>query len=45
MVTIDLAETSVRQANERIRECGERGDDVELINPDARHYQLVSARR
>ncbi len=38
MVTIDLAETSVRQANERIRECGERGDDVELINPDARHH-------
>ncbi len=38
MVTIDLAETPVRQANEIIRECGARGEDVEIVNPDARHH-------
>jgi len=38
MVTIDLAEIPVREANERIREHGEQREDVELINPDARHH-------
>ena len=38
MVAIDLAETSVREANERIREAGARGEDVEVLNPDARHH-------
>ena len=38
MVTIDLAETTVRRANEIIRECGANGDDVEVVNPDARHH-------
>ena len=38
MVTIDLATNSVRAANERIRACGAQGEDVELINPDARHH-------
>ncbi len=38
MVTIDLAEIPVREANERIREAGARGEDVEIINPDARHH-------
>jgi glutamate synthase domain-containing protein 2 len=38
MVQIDLAKISVRNANERIRACGERGEDVEVINPDARHH-------
>ena len=38
MVTIDLAELAVRQANERIREAGGRGEDVEVVNPDARHH-------
>ncbi len=38
MVQIDLAKLSVRQANEQIRACGERGEDVEVINPDARHH-------
>ncbi|SVB56649.1 uncharacterized protein METZ01_LOCUS209503, partial [marine metagenome] len=28
----------VRQANERIRAHGEAGEDVEVINPDARHH-------
>ena len=36
MVTIDLAATSVREANERIRKHGAEGTDVEIINPDAR---------
>ena len=38
MVTIDLAETPVREANELIRAAGENGDDVEVVNPDARHH-------
>ena len=38
MVAIDLAEVPVREANERIREAGARGDDVEVLNPDARHH-------
>jgi glutamate synthase domain-containing protein 2 len=38
MVTIDLARLSVRDANEQIRGHGERGEDVELVNPDARHH-------
>ena len=38
MVQIDLATLPVRQANEQIRACGERGEDVEVINPDARHH-------
>jgi glutamate synthase domain-containing protein 2 len=38
MVTIDLAEISVRKANELIWKHGADGDDVEVINPDARHH-------
>lgn len=38
MVTLDLAGLSVRKANERIREAGATGDDVEILNPDARHH-------
>jgi len=38
MVAIDLAEITVREANERIREAGARGEDVEVLNPDARHH-------
>ncbi len=38
MVTIDLAVTPVRVANEKIRTCGGQGDDVEVLNPDARHH-------
>ena len=38
MVTINLAETPVRQANEQIRQFGRDGEDVEIINPDARHH-------
>ena len=38
MVTIDLATTAVRKANELIRKHGADGTDVELVNPDARHH-------
>ena len=38
MVTIDLAQIPVRKANELIREHGEAGEDVEVLNPDARHH-------
>ncbi len=38
MVTIDLAKIPVREANERIRQYGAEGQDVEVINPDARHH-------
>jgi glutamate synthase domain-containing protein 2 len=38
VVTLDLAEITVREANERIREAGARGEDVEVVNPDARHH-------
>jgi glutamate synthase domain-containing protein 2 len=38
MVTIDLAQTPVKTANELIRESGDAGEDVEVLNPDARHH-------
>jgi len=38
MATIDLAATSVREANELIRNYGAKGEDVDVINPDARHH-------
>ena len=37
-IRIDLANTSVREANEVIRRYGADGTDVELVNPDARHH-------
>jgi glutamate synthase domain-containing protein 2 len=38
MATIDLSQVSVRDANELIRDCGSRGEDVDIVNPDARHH-------
>jgi glutamate synthase domain-containing protein 2/formylmethanofuran dehydrogenase subunit C len=38
MVTLDLASLSVRDANERLRTAAASGDDIELLNPDARHH-------
>jgi glutamate synthase domain-containing protein 2/formylmethanofuran dehydrogenase subunit C len=38
MAQIDLSQVPVREANERIRALGEQGEDVEVINPDARHH-------
>lgn len=37
MVTIDLSKISITDANQQIRACGRDGQDVEVINPDARH--------
>ena len=38
MVKVDLAKIPVRRANELIREHGEAGDSIEVVNPDARHH-------
>ena len=38
MAAVDLARLAVREANERIRELGAKGEDVEVLNPDARHH-------
>ena len=38
MATIDLAKLSVREANELIRKAGAAGEDVDVLNPDAKHH-------
>ena len=38
MVTIDLSKLSVREGNEALRAAAERGEDIEVLNPDARHH-------
>ena len=38
MVTLDLAKLSVRDANAAMRAAGARGEDIEIVNPDARHH-------
>ena len=38
MVTIDLSKTSIRVANEMLRGYGSTHQNVEIVNPDARHY-------
>ena len=38
MVALDLAQLSVREANTRLRTLGEAREDVEILNPDARHH-------
>lgn len=38
MASIDLAKVPVREANELLRRYGEQGEDVEILNPDARHH-------
>ena len=38
MGTIDLAKVPVREANELIRKYGSAGENVEIVNPDARHH-------
>ena len=35
--SIDLSQLSITDANELIRQCGAAGEDVEIVNPDARH--------
>ncbi len=41
MAIIDLSKMSIRTANEIIKGCGANHQDVEIINPDARHYIAV----
>ncbi|GLI34692.1 glutamate synthase-related protein [Desulforhabdus amnigena] len=41
MATIDLSSMSIRTVNEVIKGYGANHQDVELINPDARHYIAV----
>jgi hypothetical protein len=38
MATIDLAQVAVREANRLLRSYGEAGEDVDVVNPDARHH-------
>ena len=38
MVQVDLGEIPVREANELIRDYAAKGENVEVINPDARHH-------
>ena len=38
MRQIDLSKIPVRDANELMRELGAAGEDIEVINPDARHH-------
>jgi len=38
MVTIDLSTTPVRAGNETLRAAAQRGEDLEILNPDARHH-------
>ena len=38
MATLDLATVSVREANELLRQLGDAGEDVDIVNPDARHH-------
>lgn len=38
MIPIDLADISVRKANEMLRGYGSTSQNVEILNPDARHY-------
>ncbi|MGH6720102.1 MAG: glutamate synthase-related protein [Alphaproteobacteria bacterium] len=38
MAAIDLARLAVREANERLRELGAKGEDIDVLNPDARHH-------
>ena len=35
--SIDLSQLSITDANELIRQCGAAGEDVDIVNPDARH--------
>jgi len=38
MVTIDLSCLSVREGNEALRAAAARNEDIEILNPDARHH-------
>ncbi|NFV81037.1 glutamate synthase-related protein [Magnetospirillum aberrantis] len=38
MVTIDLSTMPVREGNDALRAAAKRGEDIEILNPDARHH-------
>jgi len=38
VATIDLAELPVREANELLRRYGAEGENVDILDPDARHH-------
>lgn len=38
MVSIDLSTTSITDANTLLRELGQKGETVDILNPDARHH-------
>jgi formylmethanofuran dehydrogenase subunit C len=38
VVTIDLGAVSVREGNTAMRAAAARGEDIEILNPDARHH-------
>ena len=38
MVTIDLSALPVREGNEALRAAAARGENIEVVNPDARHH-------
>lgn len=38
MVTIDLSVLPVREANDALRAAAANGEDIEIVNPDARHH-------
>ncbi|MDG2480523.1 MAG: glutamate synthase-related protein, partial [Alphaproteobacteria bacterium] len=38
MVTVDLSQFEIREANERICEAASQGESIEVLNPDARHH-------
>jgi len=38
MAQIDLGAISVTEANKLIRQYGEAGEDIDILNPDARHH-------
>ncbi|NVJ92804.1 MAG: alpha-hydroxy-acid oxidizing protein [Methylocystaceae bacterium] len=38
MATIDLSKLTITEANTRLREFGEQGENVDIINSDAKHH-------
>ena len=38
MVAIDLSKVSVREGNEAMRAAAGKGEEIEVLNPDARHH-------
>lgn len=45
MVTIDLSTVSVREGNQALRAAAARGEDIDILNPDARHHLGVGLTR